>query len=125
MNVINELVNISNKRVVWHKTTAEGLDIDYTILLRAELATCLFHILEDTIEYENPDKTKVRNCLDLQLTVSETNNIAFCCRLKYLVNGIIYLGNKLLSAIQEQNINFLGLFLRPNLGLHNCLQLET
>ncbi|GLV46209.1 nimA-like kinase [Carabus blaptoides fortunei] len=60
MNVINELVSISHKKVSWQKTTAEDLDIDYTILLREELATFLFEILEETIEYENPENTKVK-----------------------------------------------------------------
>ncbi|KAB7504356.1 DNA oxidative demethylase ALKBH2 [Armadillidium nasatum] len=44
----------------WKKITAESLDLDYALILPAELATYLFNCLESSLEYFTGDLAKIK-----------------------------------------------------------------
>lgn len=44
----------------WKKITAENLDLDYALILPAELATYLFNCLESSLEYFTGDLAKIK-----------------------------------------------------------------
>lgn len=47
----------------WRKTSKEGLDLDYCLLLCKSVADELFTKLEDTVQYYDGDLTKVTDSL--------------------------------------------------------------
>lgn len=53
----------------WKKTKGEGLDLDYMLILRKDLADELYRILEESIEYNSDDLSKVNryNSYPLQI----------------------------------------------------------
>lgn len=58
-DLIESLNTIDASNVNFDKTTGEGLNLDYAVLLPGHLADQLMARLEDTVEYYKGDLTKV------------------------------------------------------------------
>lgn len=60
MDIETELDKLcNNKKITWKKTTREGLDVDYSVVFPRVLADAVFKQLENVVEYESPEKSKV------------------------------------------------------------------
>lgn len=72
------LRDLARKTVDWRKTAAEGLDVDYVLLLSRSLADELMMRLEEAVEYYDGELSKVK----IKLTV--------VCRSYVCVSGLVY-----------------------------------
>nr|XP_022916098.1 DNA oxidative demethylase ALKBH2-like [Onthophagus taurus] len=60
MDLELELKKLSQQKVTWKKYSAEGLDLDYSLIFNKQLASDIFLKLEDSIQYYTGDLTKVK-----------------------------------------------------------------
>lgn len=52
--------DVARKKVEWRKTAAEGLDVDYALLLPRSLADELMSRLQQEVEYFDGELSKVK-----------------------------------------------------------------
>lgn len=60
IDVAEALRDLARKTVDWRKTAAEGLDVDYALLLSRSLADELMMRLEEAVEYYDGELSKVK-----------------------------------------------------------------
>jgi alpha-ketoglutarate-dependent dioxygenase alkB family protein 2 len=53
------LSDVEPRQLKWRKISAEGLDLDYTVLLPQAIANQLLECLESELEYFNGDLARV------------------------------------------------------------------
>lgn len=60
LDLTEALISLKNKKIEWQKTKAEGLDIDYAVILPKYIADEIFQNLQENIEYYRGDLSKVK-----------------------------------------------------------------